>query len=122
MNDLANSCRDVGFLRYWTPSNIPLFLLAFPMLALLLLSSRWSLTQPPAVLLLAIPQALLALLAFTNFHVQIILRLASGCIVWYWFVADGLSKGERWADWTVKWMVGYAAVQAVLYAAFLPPA
>ncbi|MCJ1391525.1 ER membrane glycoprotein subunit of the GPI transamidase complex-like protein [Xylographa bjoerkii] len=33
---------NVGFLRYWTPSNIPLFLLAAPMLLCLTQSSLWA--------------------------------------------------------------------------------
>ena len=39
--------RNVGFLRYWTLSNIPLFLLATPMLLCLVQSSRWAWTVTP---------------------------------------------------------------------------
>ncbi|KAI9884673.1 MAG: hypothetical protein M1823_003556 [Watsoniomyces obsoletus] len=34
---------NVGFLRYWTVSNLPLFLIAAPMLAILWASSMWAL-------------------------------------------------------------------------------
>ncbi|MCJ1301838.1 ER membrane glycoprotein subunit of the GPI transamidase complex-like protein [Hypocenomyce scalaris] len=36
---------DVGFLRYWTISNIPLFILAAPMLYILAKSAIWGLTR-----------------------------------------------------------------------------
>lgn len=172
------SNRNVGFMRYWTLSNIPLFLLALPMLAVLILtgyiviaesgqllqstkdneSPGKSSTQPTADSLsrsraclrrLAMPQILLAVLAFTNFHVQIINRLSSGYPVWYIVLAHAIvgidrqssssdrapSKNESPSptavdllssksvqQWLVRTMVMYAIIQGGLYASFMPPA
>lgn len=104
-------------MRYWTVSNIPLFLLAAPMLYLLCQSSlffinthkassgeSWfagqsalSSTKPSfihsSLIRLAVPQAVLAFAALTSYHVQIINRLASGYPVWYWYLAS-LAESE----------------------------
>ncbi|KFX87178.1 hypothetical protein V490_08472 [Pseudogymnoascus sp. VKM F-3557] len=154
---------DVGFLRYWKVSNIPLFLLATPALVILLssglrtvdLTSRETtrpshkvdhykvtpaeraLSQRTIRLLrsLAYPQIVLAVLAITNYHVQIITRLASASPVWYLWLAysflnarqaDGKAKARgRWNGWeenVVMYMVMYGLIQGVLFASFLPPA
>ncbi|KAL2350110.1 GPI mannosyltransferase 2 [Cryomyces antarcticus] len=163
---------DLGFLRYWTPSNAPLFLLAAPMLYVLIstaLAAPSFVTSPPAadyrdfqplegqqigalqnstsretaatntfarhcLRRLAVPQLVLAVLAFTNFHVQIVNRIASGYPVWYLGIAvmlddaqssyqSGRLKGmSRKAEWTVRAMIMYAIIQGGLFASFLPPA
>lgn len=140
--------RNVGFLRYWTVSNIPLFALAVPTLVVLLLSGKWSLTRwlqstKPTIApkehseilglnealvgRLALPQIVLTVMAITSYHVQIINRISSGYIVWYWFIAwivmdqqkpERLQKTKLW----ILWMLPYGLVQAVLFASFLPPA
>lgn len=149
---------NVGFLSYWTPNNIPLFLLAAPMLAMLFLAALAVLLEPQTLLSsvdsaskaspegegrlfthmcvqLAIPQIILAAMAVTSFHVQIINRISSGCALWYIvlaiLVADhsrgpqqgllGMLGGKN-RERLVRVMVAYAIVQGGLYAAFLPPA
>lgn len=127
--------RNVGFLRYWTISNIPLFALATPALYVLLKSGQWGLraesTGSSDILLLqklALPQIALAVMAITSYHVQIITRLSSGCVVWYWYVACGAlgskeaHNGTHKSHVVVRWMVMYALIQGVLFASFLPPA
>jgi phosphatidylinositol glycan class V len=154
--------RNTGFLRYWTLSNVPLFLLAAPMLAILTRSgidilrlslpgrrhdggakgkrrqappralagaARQGLGPPPPehrllVGAMAAVQVLLALLAFTSYHVQIITRISSGYPVWYWWVAGCLVDGRRAAlgKGVVVFMAMYAMIQGVLFASFLPPA
>ncbi len=154
--------RDVGFLKYWTVSNIPLFLLAAPMLYILAQSARWgcgwtrtasgaskettrsttgkrktkepkstSFTNRDILRRISIPQAVLATLALTNYHVQVITRLSSGYPVWYWWLAsmiidarDPQIFGRRWrpAKTTVRWIIIYGVVQGGLFASFLPPA
>lgn len=146
--------RDVGFLRYWTVSNIPLFLLAAPMLITLLLSSFWALKMPwttdkdrpltptdqalsPAVtdsllIRLAVPQGLLAVMAFTSYHVQIVNRISSGYPLWYWYLvclvvsrvtnSPAKAKPTRLFAIAVQGMVIYGLIQAVLFGSFLPPA
>ncbi|PYI06831.1 GPI mannosyltransferase 2 [Aspergillus sclerotiicarbonarius CBS 121057] len=142
---------DNGFLRYWTLSNLPLFALASPMLAILVYSSFWTLNvesgdtiqvcptgQLTGRLLrsLATPQIILTVMVFFCNHVQIITRLSSGYPVWYVWVAalivDGYTAspsapkrhldGSGYGQTIVQYMVIYAAVQGVLFASFLPPA
>lgn len=154
--------RGVGFLNYWTVSNIPLFLLAAPMLYILAQSAAWgcgwtrmassiskrttrsltrerkakepkstSFTNRDILRRISIPQALLATLALTNYHVQIITRLSSGYPVWYWWLASMIFDDRdpqifkrRWrpAKTTVRWIIIYAVMQGGLFASFLPPA
>ncbi|RFU31632.1 hypothetical protein B7463_g4697, partial [Scytalidium lignicola] len=108
---------NCGFLRYWTISNIPLFLLAAPMIIIMGISITWAMqikSNPPRgtsshnknkitatspeqmpgtsntknlVRSIAIPQLLLLLATLTNAHVQIITRLSSAYPVWLWYVA-----------------------------------
>ncbi|CAG8395877.1 unnamed protein product [Penicillium salamii] len=128
---------DVGFLRYWTVSNVPLFLLAAPMLVILCRSSWWALTSPsssstsPGSMLtrLAIPQGILAVMAFTSYHVQIINRISSGYPLWYWYLVTSAVdydtstlKKSRTLIVAVYGMVAYALIQGVLFGSFLPPA
>ncbi|RAL17107.1 DUF409 domain protein [Aspergillus homomorphus CBS 101889] len=140
---------DNGFLRYWTLSNIPLFGLAAPMLAILMASGSQALRgdfrkvagemrdSPQARLTdrllrsLAVPQVVLAVLTFFNHHVQVITRMSSGYPVWYLWLACLLLQARsskedggrnRKANLTVNYMVVYALVQGVLFASFLPPA
>lgn len=80
----------------------------------------------------AASQFLLALLAFTSYHVQIITRLSSAYPVWYWWLASKIvgrssangssEKSRQWSVGLVRWMVVYAVVQGGLFASFLPPA
>ena len=158
----AKENRDNGFLRYWTVSNVPLFILAAPALYILMQSAIWgcswhrmvdsilsratkssrseekikesrstSFTGTNIIRQISIPQAVLTILAFTNFHVQIITRISSGYPVWYWWLATTMIEdrdlqifGRRWepAKVTVRWMVIYAVLQGGLFASFLPPA
>lgn len=73
---------------------------------------------------LAASQALLAVLAITNYHVQIISRLSSGYAVWYWWVAGCLLDRRRqaWACRIIVFITMYAGIQGGLFASFLPPA
>lgn len=141
--------RNVGFLRYWTVSNIPLFLLAAPMLCMMFYSSwialtgranamsstvtkiektqstsvaRSALRTDSILIRLALVEIALATLAFTSFHVQIINRISSGYPVWYLILARDVLDGKRQAKWMFRWIIMYALIQAVLFTAFLPPA
>lgn len=94
-----------------------------------------------AMLRLALPQSVLALLAITYFHVQIINRISSGYPLWYiWLAyqlvdrpsehsrstnpiavsAAGLTRSQ--GRIVVRGMVMYGIVQAGLFSNFLPPA
>ena len=127
-------------MKYWTPNQIPLFLLAAPMLTILLVSGVQIFKEPLRfvkstqlagndtvgifVRSQAAIQVILAILAITTYHVQIITRLASGYPVWYWWVAGCLLDKSRQARGVgiVVFMVMYAGIQGGLYASFLPPA
>ncbi|RDW88995.1 hypothetical protein BP6252_01027 [Coleophoma cylindrospora] len=138
---------NCGFLRYWTVSNIPLFLLATPMFTALFVSGVWGLRKektsvhryskngaekdkapteedsiPTATLVqnMAFSQLILATLTLTGAHAQIITRVASAYPVWMWYIADSSAKMK--VETFVRFMVIYALVQGGLFASFLPPA
>jgi phosphatidylinositol glycan class V len=79
-----------------------------------------------------LPQFVLALAAFTTYHVQIINRLSSGYPLWYVWLASmiaastegqaDMARKRRVAKLLVKSVAIYAIVQAGLFASFLPPA
>lgn len=116
-----------GFLRYWTVSNIPLFLLAAPCIRILSRSGtdavleQMSQNDNGLMLRLALPQLALTVLGFFTMHVQIITRLASGYPLWYIWLAQQMRLGESASYW-VHFMVIYGMVQGGLFASFLPPA
>jgi GPI mannosyltransferase 2 len=72
---------------------------------------------------LAVTQLSVAILTITNFHVQMVTRMASGYLVWYWWIARHLLDNKTAIGSVVPvFMVMYASIQAALYASFLPPA
>lgn len=75
---------------------------------------------------MAASQLLLAFMAFTSYHVQIVSRLSSAYPVWYWWLAQGLGSSDgsrsKLAGGLVVFMVMYASIQGILFASFLPPA
>jgi phosphatidylinositol glycan class V len=73
---------------------------------------------------LAAVQTLLAILAITNYHVQIISRISSAYPVWYWWVASCLMDRQRQnlGHGIVVFISMYAMIQGGLFASFLPPA
>ncbi|RMX77082.1 hypothetical protein D0869_10152 [Hortaea werneckii] len=107
---------DVGLFRYWTLNNLPLFLLAAPLGYLMIVTALSALlhteglytsltdkkvseTQNPHTIerekrifthvlpRLAVPQLILVVMAGTSFHVQILNRISSGYVVWYFMLA-----------------------------------
>ena len=70
----------------------------------------------------AAAEVLLAVLAATTYHVQIITRISSGYPVWHWWLAEHLIRGEKTGSRIVMFMVLYASIQGALFASFLPPA
>jgi len=111
---------------------VPLFLLAIPTLSLLLWSgidsfiggtdARSSSQQLMLRRRLALPQIVLACLAITNYHVQIITRLASGYPLVYIWLAERISTNKKYSQLSTRFCVMYGLIQAGLYASFLPPA
>ncbi len=156
---MLRDVREVGFLKYWTVSNIPLFFLATPMLCIMMISSlstwdvallssyrkKWDtqsmrarngsgagwLCNRRATQCMAIPQLVLAALAVTSYHVQIVTRLSSGYPLWYLWLAsiiledhklDPSGGKSRFGKGLIRFIVLYALIQGGLFASFLPPA
>lgn len=132
---------NVGLFRYWTISNVPLFVLAAPMLLIMILSVLWIGSQvertprvkqqdsgasvqddwisPVGLAVarrLAVPQLALAVLVLTNQHVQIITRISSGYPLWYWWLASRLLDRcpVRFAKWDIsmEWVVRWMVLYA----------
>jgi len=145
----TNSARNCGPFRYWTVSNIPLFLLATPMFIILAISSKWGLsagvpvptpndTHKPSIKIeatshtqiqrnqvlrnLALSQLLLTALTLTTAHVQIITRISSACPVWVWYLATSRNENSFLTNGFVTFIVVYSLIQGGLFASFLPPA
>ncbi|KAK8068669.1 GPI mannosyltransferase 2 [Apiospora phragmitis] len=135
---------NVGLFRYWTPGNIPLFLLSVPVLFLIMKSGletllpRRRMIAPEArsaalqlpldttlfVGAMALSQVILTMLAITTYHIQIITRIASAYPLWYWWLAGQLQQDTtaKFGGGVVVFMVMYASIQGALFASFLPPA
>lgn len=131
-----------GLFQYWTIPNIPLFLLATPMLSLISLSSIWAFKtplQPPAsksgktkqkrsasnsattrvLKTIAVIQAILGAMTFLTAHVQIITRIASGYPVWYWYIASKTTtttqtKAGSSSSSSSKWTIRWMIMYAII--------
>ena len=133
---------NVGFLRYWTLSQLPNFLIAcppfFPIFAFaldhfrsfpseLLRRTKGPINQSEVRRKLSLtPHAIHAVifsfvLLFAS-HTQIILRLAASMPFTYWAAAwlymKHPSYGTAWVTWSVVW----GLISLILWATFLPPA
>ncbi|TRX94288.1 hypothetical protein FHL15_004755 [Xylaria flabelliformis] len=73
---------------------------------------------------MASAQLILIALAVTTYHIQIITRISSGYPLWYWWLANLLSRSETAGTGknVVLFMIMYASIQGALFASFLPPA
>ncbi len=143
----ADICRNLGPFRYWTVSNLPLFVLAAPMFTILIVSGVWALGFVPGkgyaqatktdgtkashialtegrtnvIRNMAVSQLILVALTLITAHVQIITRICSACPVWLWYLAMFAREG-KFPGMFVNFMVLYGLIQGGLYASFLPPA
>ncbi len=70
-----------------------------------------------------VPQLLLTFLALTKSHVQIVLRISSGYMVWYWWLATRVTfRSTDVSMIALRFSIIYAMLQGGLFASFLPPA
>ncbi|KAA1471717.1 mannosyltransferase [Dentipellis sp. KUC8613] len=131
-----------GFLRYWTPSQLPNILLASPVLALLFTYSLTYLTHfvslithrkptspasthpffRPSLAPHAIHALILASVYLFASHTQIALRQAASMPLIYWAAAWLVSERPWWGRLWVGWCVIWGALSIVLWTVFLPPA
>ncbi|KIK95235.1 glycosyltransferase family 76 protein [Paxillus rubicundulus Ve08.2h10] len=141
---------NVGFLRYWTLSNIPNFILASPVLLNVYVFCAFYLSRLPRIfaslappvppkeddtsdsnpsLFLApslLPHVLhgLALTLVLTFsaHVQISLRVLPSLPMTYWAAARLLIERPKLGKAWVGWSIVWGALSCILWAVFLPPA
>ncbi|KIJ16726.1 glycosyltransferase family 76 protein [Paxillus involutus ATCC 200175] len=141
---------NVGFLRYWTISNIPNFILASPVLLNVYVFCAFYLSRLPHILaslappvppkeddapdpnpsLFLAPSILphvlhgLALTLVLTFgaHVQISLRVLPSLPMTFWAAARLLIECPKLGKAWVAWSIVWGALSCVLWAVFLPPA
>jgi phosphatidylinositol glycan class V len=133
---------NVGFLRYWSFSQLPNFIIAAPLFFLitdfliayaryhLLSSSRnrnaTDCASMPFYNISLFPHlvhsVILSCMLLLNAHTQIILRLAPSIPIVYWAVARLIATratlGRQWVTWCTIWGI----VSIILWSSFLPPA
>ncbi|ESK92938.1 glycosyltransferase family 76 protein [Moniliophthora roreri MCA 2997] len=125
---------NVGFLRYWTLSQIPNFLIAAPPLLsivsfsffVLLSQRREDKSNSPFTHPSLVPHAIHALvlcaILILASHVQVVLRLAASMPLTYWAAAWLVLEHPKAGMWWVSWSVVWGTISVVLWATFLPPA
>lgn len=125
---------DNGFLRYWTPSQLPNFLIAAPVYTLLLSgcyvhlrdrlrgATKDNFFRSRRLTPHALHAAFLSLSLLFAGNVQIMLRLAASMPFVYWSAAWLWLEHPKWAKLWVAWSACWGALSVLLWAAFLPPA
>ncbi|KAG1746094.1 glycosyltransferase family 76 protein [Suillus lakei] len=142
---------NVGFLRYWTISNIPNFIFALPALLHVFAFCWFYLSNLPVIVPHITPHiwsknndvlppqldspflspsllphvlhalALTLILTF-NAHVQISLRVLPSLPLTYWAAARLMLDLPKWGKTWVTWSILWGALSCVLWVVFLPPA
>jgi phosphatidylinositol glycan class V len=151
-NHVQSKYWNVGFLRYWTPSQAPNILLAAPVLSLIftfgwyhlqavvpgLVATILHIIIPNPKLVTSVPSSdpflnltltphvihgvLLSAILLFAAHTQIALRLAASMPLTYWAAAWLLVRHPAWGRRWVTWSVVWGAISVVLWVVFLPPA
>ncbi|KAH0584126.1 hypothetical protein H2248_009692 [Termitomyces sp. 'cryptogamus'] len=136
---------DVGFLRYWTPAQIPNFVIAAPPLVLLIAFSvqhiktyflgfrtrfngvkendrEENLFATPSITPYLIHSLAMCITFIFFSHTQIVLRLAAALPALYWAVGWLFVRRSPWAKIWIWWSVLWGLISLGLWTAFLPPA
>ncbi|KAH0579127.1 hypothetical protein H2248_003280 [Termitomyces sp. 'cryptogamus'] len=136
---------DVGFLRHWTPAQIPNFVIAAPPLVLLIAFSvqhikssflgfrarfngvketdrEENLFATPSITSSLIHSLVMCITLIFFSHTQIVLRLAAALPALYWAVGWLLVCGSPWAKIWIWWSVLWGLISLGLWTAFPPPA
>jgi phosphatidylinositol glycan class V len=118
---------NVGFLKYWTPNNIPNFLFALPTVIINIASIRYFVNELPRLKKMSsliLVNVLLLLGGVFFWHVQILTRISSFLPLSYWYIAILLTNdpSNKFAKISVYYMIIWTLVQSGLFAGFLPPA
>ncbi|KIY73324.1 glycosyltransferase family 76 protein [Cylindrobasidium torrendii FP15055 ss-10] len=120
---------NVGFLNYFSPEQIPNFLISAPVIALIYAFGTAHIRRtagPPFERHQVTPHVLHSVVFTTTLvfsaHTQIILRVASSMPVIYWAAAWLLVYHPTWGKAWVLWSVIWGCISIVLWATFLPPA
>ncbi|KAG6908394.1 hypothetical protein DXG01_004823 [Tephrocybe rancida] len=135
-----------GFIRYWTPAQIPNFIMAAPPLLLLsvfsvhhlkstflpILTARFNgvevalKEESPFANLAITPHLIHSLVMCITLiffsHTQIVLRLAAALPTIYWAAAWLFVRDNQWGRVWMWWSVIWGLVSVGLWVAFLPPA
>ncbi|EGV63959.1 ER membrane glycoprotein subunit of the GPI transamidase complex-like protein [Yamadazyma tenuis] len=107
-----------GFLNYWTPNNIPNFIISSPIVATNVYLIWYFYTKYPSHLLIPylLLNAILVVLGVLFWNIQILNRILNFNPVFYWFLAVIDNKMIR------RGLLFWILIQAGLFGAFLPPA
>ncbi|EPX72770.1 pig-V [Schizosaccharomyces octosporus yFS286] len=121
---------NIGFLSYWTPNNIPNFLLACITIVPLVFSLWYStsfIRTDATIRYLFILSLFYLYLGIFQMHTQVINRLSSAFPLLYWSLAHAWSRSSslhirKFTEAILFSWVLYSLIQAGLYGSFLPPA
>lgn len=117
-----------GFLKYWTPNNIPNFIFPLPTIIINTLSFKLFLFRYPMGKLIPIllVNAVVLIGGVFFWHVQILTRISSFLPILNWTLSILHLSGDSSDRFTFKIFVTYLIVWNIvhpsLFAAFLPPA